>query len=74
VANINGGQQSTDNIYYISPEVHGDLIVSYPIVYPQTITLYPVDDFIVQANQNDSYTFGFNTFLDTLDSVSQIFL
>jgi len=46
------------------------VVLAYPIVYPQKITLYQVDDFIVQANQNDTYTFGFNTFLDALDGVS----
>lgn len=42
---------------------------SYPIVYPQTITLFDEDDLVVQANPNDTYTFGFNTFLDALDGV-----
>jgi tripeptidyl-peptidase-1 len=71
-ANIDGGQQSTDDLYYAGGEVNLDLMLAYPIVYPQTITLYQVDDFIVQANPNDTYTFGFNTFLDALDGVSQI--
>lgn len=48
--------------------------MAYPIVYPQTLTLYDVDDYIVQANPNDTYTFGFNTFLDALDGVSSTFL
>jgi len=49
-----------------------DLELAYPIVWPQQITLYQVDDFVVQANPNDTYTFGFNTFLDALDGVSPI--
>lgn len=69
-ANIDGGQQSSDDLNYAGGEVNLDLMLSYPIVHPQTITLYQVDDFIVQANQNDTYTFGFNTFLDALDGVS----
>jgi tripeptidyl-peptidase-1 len=69
-ANIDGGMQSTTDPYYAGGEVELDLQLLYPIVYPQTITLYQVDDFIVQANQNDTYTFGFNTFLDALDGVS----
>ena len=69
-ANIDGGQQSTKDPYYAGGEVDLDLQLAYPIVYPQTITLYQVDDFIVQANPNDTYTFGFNTFLDALDGVS----
>lgn len=69
-ANIDGGQQSTEDPYYAGGEVNLDLMLAYPIIHPQTITLYQVDDFIVQANQNDTYTFGFNTFLDALDGVS----
>ncbi|TAQ90266.1 hypothetical protein B7494_g1422 [Chlorociboria aeruginascens] len=66
-ANIDGGMQSSDDPYYAGGEVELDLMLAYPIVYPQKITLYQVDDYIVQANQNDTYTFGFNTFLDALD-------
>ncbi|PCG89982.1 Peptidase S8/S53, subtilisin/kexin/sedolisin [Penicillium occitanis (nom. inval.)] len=66
-ANIDGGQQSTTDPYYAGGEVSLDLQLAYPIVYPQTITDYEVDDFIVQSNPNDTYTFGFNTFLDALD-------
>lgn len=69
-ANIDGGMQSIEDPYEAGGEVNLDLMLAYPIVYPQTITLYNVDDFIVQANQNDTYTFGFNTFLDALDGVS----
>ncbi|RFU32816.1 hypothetical protein B7463_g3492, partial [Scytalidium lignicola] len=66
-ANIDGGQQATTDPFYAGGEVNLDLMLAYPIVYPQKITLYQVDDYIVQANQNDTYTFGFNTFLDALD-------
>lgn len=69
-ANIDGGMQATTDPYYAGGEVNLDLMLAYPIVYPQHITLYQVDDYIVQANQNDTYTFGFNTFLDALDGVS----
>jgi hypothetical protein len=61
--------QSTKDLFQAGPEVALDLQLAYPIVYPQEITLYDVDDFIVQANQLDTYTFGFNTFLDALDGV-----
>lgn len=71
-ANIDGGQQSTDDLYVAGGEANLDLMLAYPIVYPQTITDYEVDDFIVQANPNDTYTFGFNTFLDALDGVGCI--
>jgi tripeptidyl-peptidase-1 len=70
-ANIDGGQQSTEDPFYAGGEVNLDLMVAYPIVHPQTITLYQVDDFVVQANLNDTTTFGFNTFLDALDGVSR---
>lgn len=66
-ANIDGGQQSTEDPYSAGVEVNLDLMLAYPIVYPQTITNYQVDDFVVQANPNDTYTSGFNTFLDALD-------
>lgn len=69
-ANVDGGQQSTTDPYQAGGEANLDLMLAYPIIYPQTITLYEVDDFIVQANPNDTYTFGFNTFLDALDGVS----
>lgn len=54
-ANIDGGQQSTTDPYYAGGEVSLDLQLAYPIVYPQTITDYEVDDFIVQSNPNDTY-------------------
>ncbi|KAK0128037.1 hypothetical protein ONS95_000023 [Cadophora gregata] len=66
-ANIDGGQQATEDLFEAGGEVDLDLQLAYPIVYPQTITLYQVDDFIVQADQLDTYTYGFNTFLDALD-------
>lgn len=62
-ANIDGGQQSTTDLYADVGEVNLDFMLAYPIVYPQNITNYQTDDLIVQANQNDTYTFGFNTFV-----------
>lgn len=45
-----------------------DFQLSYPIVYPQKITLFQVDDVVYEAYENDTYTFSFfNTFLDALD-------
>lgn len=72
-ANIDGGMQSSDDLNYAGTECNLDLQLAYPIVYPQTLTDYEVDDFIVQANQEDTYTFGFNTFLDALDGVNSPF-
>jgi tripeptidyl-peptidase-1 len=69
-ANIDGGQQATTTASEAGGEAELDLLLAYPIIYPQTITDYEVDDLLVQANPNDTYNFGFNTFLDALDGVS----
>lgn len=69
-ANIDGGQQATNNASAAGVEANLDLMLAYPIVYPQKIKNFEVDDLIVQANPNDTYTFGFNTLLDALDGVS----
>ncbi|EHL01475.1 putative Aorsin [Glarea lozoyensis 74030] len=66
-ANIDGGMQASDDLNYAGTECNLDLQLAYPIVYPQTLTDYEVDDYIVQSDQEDTYTFGFNTFLDALD-------
>ena len=36
-------------------------------VYPQTITIWNVDDIHYQYFLNDTYTWGFNTLLDAID-------
>jgi tripeptidyl-peptidase-1 len=41
-----------------------DLVVAYPIIYPQNVRLYNVDDLYWEVNTTQGY---FNTFLDTLD-------
>jgi tripeptidyl-peptidase-1 len=69
-ANIDGGMQASDDLNYAGTEVNLDLQLAYPIVYPQTLTDYEVDDYIVQSDQEDTYTYGFNTFLDALDGVN----
>jgi tripeptidyl-peptidase-1 len=70
-ANIDGGQQATTDPYQAGGEVNLDLMLAYPIVYPQTIVDYEVDDFLVQSNPNDTYNMGgFNNFLNALDGVS----
>ncbi|QKX58260.1 uncharacterized protein TRUGW13939_05381 [Talaromyces rugulosus] len=67
-ANIDGGQQATTDPYQAGGEVNLDLMLAYPIVYPQTIVDYEVDDFLVQSNPNDTYNMGgFNNFLNALD-------
>ena len=47
-----------------------DFELAYPLIYPQTITLYQTDDSFYAANPNETSTGGFNTFLDALDGVS----
>lgn len=50
-----------------------DFELTYPIIYPQTITLYQTDDF--NYAYGETYTAGFlNTFLDALDGVCSPFI
>lgn len=65
--NIDGGVARTTNLSLAGGEAELDLMLAYPIIYPQTITLYNVDDLLWQADPNITYTYGFNTFLDALD-------
>lgn len=44
-----------------------DFELAYPLIYPQTITLYQTDDVFYATNPNSTSTGGFNTFLDALD-------
>jgi tripeptidyl-peptidase I len=62
--NIDGGVASTTNISEAGGEAMLDLELAYPIVYPQTITVWNVDDLHYQTWANDTYTWGFNTLLD----------
>ena len=48
-----------------------DFELAYPLIYPQTVTLYQTDDIFYATNVSTS-TGGFNTFLDALDGVSSI--
>lgn len=67
-ANIDGGQQTADSIYYAGAEVNVDLQLAYPIIYPQTIVEYDVDDLVYQTGLVPPITTnGFDTLLDALD-------
>lgn len=44
-----------------------DIQLSYPIIWPQGIKLFDSDDARVQAWYNNTWTYGFNTFLDAID-------
>lgn len=65
--NIDGGVGSTKNVSAGGNETMMDLSVAYPIVHPQTITVWNEDDLHYQAWENQTYTWGFNTFLDYID-------
>ncbi|MCJ1323789.1 hypothetical protein MMC10_000450 [Thelotrema lepadinum] len=67
LAAIDGGLGPTKNVSDAGGEADLDILLAYPIIYPQTITLYDVDDPLYQLNPNITYTFGFNTFLDAID-------
>ena len=60
LAAIDGGLGPTKNISNAGGEADLDILLAYPIIYPQTITLYDVDDPLYQLNPNITYTFGFN--------------
>lgn len=47
-----------------------DFQLAYPIIYPQTTTLYQTDDLFYSNSPNSTATGIFNTFLDALDGVS----
>ena len=50
-------------IRQISVEFLQVVLISFA-VYPQTITVWNVDDIYYQTFPNDTYTWGFNTLLD----------
>lgn len=57
---IDGGHARVKNISNAGGEIDLDFQLAYPIVYPQELTLYDVDDPLYQLNPNITYTFGFN--------------
>lgn len=65
--NIDGANAVTTNVSDAGEEAMLDLELVYPIVYPQTVTVFQEDDPVYEQNPNTTYTFGFNTFLDAID-------
>ncbi|KAI0477091.1 putative protease S8 tripeptidyl peptidase I [Xylariaceae sp. FL0804] len=65
--NIDGGVARTANVSEAGGEAMLDLELAYPIVHPQTVTVWNVDDLHYQTWANDTYTWGFNTLLDAID-------
>ena len=67
---IDGATAPTD-VANAGGESDLDFQLAYPLLYPQTITLYQTDDLYYATNPNSTSTGGFNTFLDALDGVSE---
>jgi tripeptidyl-peptidase I len=65
--NIDGGVAMTTNLTAAGGEAEMDLMLAYPITYPQIITLYNVDGLFWYADPNITYSYRFDTFLDALD-------
>lgn len=65
--NIDGGVAETDNVSIAGPEAMLDIELAYPIVWPQNVTIFNVDDIPYQTWGNNSYTWGYNTLLDAID-------
>lgn len=53
---IDGGVAQTNRTALAGGESMLDLLLAYPIVYPQTITVLNVDDLHYQTWENDTYT------------------
>ncbi|KAK5112826.1 hypothetical protein LTR85_011160 [Meristemomyces frigidus] len=64
---IDGGVAETNYTFEAGGEAMLDLELAYPIVHPQTIVVWNVDDLNYQLWANDTYTWGFNTLLDAVD-------
>ncbi|KAI1327012.1 peptidase S8/S53 domain-containing protein [Xylariaceae sp. FL0255] len=64
---IDGAVAKTNNVTEDGGETMLDLDLAYPIVYPQTITIFNEDDLNYQGEANVTYMGGFNTFLDAID-------
>jgi tripeptidyl-peptidase-1 len=61
------GAEAPINLEDAGGESDLDFELAYPIIHPQTITLYQTDDEFYATNPNSTSTGGFNTFLDALD-------
>ncbi|PSR77407.1 putative protease S8 tripeptidyl peptidase I [Coniella lustricola] len=67
---IDGGVAKTSNVSLAlidGPEAVLDIEVAYPLVWPQQIKIYDADDIRIQSWYNDTWSWGFNTFLDAID-------
>ncbi|KAH8899002.1 subtilisin-like protein [Thozetella sp. PMI_491] len=64
---IDGAVAETTNVSEAGGETMLDLDLAYPIVYPQTITIWNEDDLNYQGEADVEYLGGFNTWLDAMD-------
>lgn len=62
------GAEAPVNVSEAGGESDLDFELAYPIIYPQTITLYQTDDYNYASDSTATSGF-FNTFLDALDGV-----
>lgn len=67
---IDGAVATSPNVSLAGGEAELDLMMAYPIIYPQTITVYDEDDLFYQSEVNQTYTWGFDDLLDAFDGVS----
>jgi tripeptidyl-peptidase-1 len=63
------GAKAPVPIGQVGGESELDFELAYPIIYPQTITLYQTDDSLYTSGQ-EQFQGLFNTFLDAIDGVS----
>lgn len=61
------GAEAPVNVSSAGGESALDFELAYPLIYPQTTTLYQSDDVYFATNPNSGTSGGFNTFLDAID-------
>ncbi|KAF2857821.1 putative protease S8 tripeptidyl peptidase I [Piedraia hortae CBS 480.64] len=64
---VDGARAQTNFTNEAGEEALLDLDIAYPITYPQTVTVWSVDDVRYQMMPNNTYTWGFNSLLDAMD-------
>ncbi|GAB7355963.1 hypothetical protein MBLNU459_g6595t1 [Dothideomycetes sp. NU459] len=67
IPNFVDGAQAPVPVADAGGESDLDFQLAYPIIYPQTTTLYQVDDIFYSNSPNNTATGIFNTFFDALD-------
>lgn len=67
---IDLSQWNYDDDFESNLEADLDVQIAYPLVYPQTITVFQSDDAYYTGYGRDSYRGWFQSFLDAVDGVS----